>query len=275
MTQPPLRARAFTLIELLVVIAIIAILIGILLPSLAAARDVAHTTVCAQNLRQMGLAMTVYATDYDDQVWPADEWAFARDASGAIDRSKPGIIFDYVEDAHEICGCPKNKRRSGDGRSGGTLYGAYTDLNFDYTMFDETQGYRLGQEVQIARLKDVSGANPTRIAASLGDAALTAMRGVPIYVEESVWFYNQQFTEGFWGNRDQITDRHDKGGHILYADGVVELARFEKGPRGEKVEEREDFTANAIYARVNNGQAPWWKISDRGQRYGWINSPRN
>ena len=271
----PLPQRAFTLIELLVVIAIVAILIGILLPSLAGARDVAHTTICAQNLRQMGVAMTVYATDYKDQIWPADEWAFERDARGTIDRSKPGVFFDYVEDAHEICGCPKNKRRSADGRSGGTLYGAFTDLNFDYTMFDETQGYRLGQEVQIARLRDVTGAKPTRITASLTDSALVAMRGVPIYIEESVWFYNQSFTEGFWGNLDQITDRHDKGGHILYADGVVELTKFEKGPRGEKVEEREDFTGNCIYARVNNANAPWWKITDRGQKYGWINSPIN
>ncbi|MFI4916632.1 MAG: prepilin-type N-terminal cleavage/methylation domain-containing protein [Phycisphaerales bacterium JB060] len=271
--MPHHRDRAFTLIELLVVIAIIAILIGILLPSLAAARDVAHTTICAQNLRQMGVAMTVYATDYDDQIWPADDWAFARDRAGAIDRSKPGVIFDYVEDAHEICGCPKNKRRSGDGRSAGTLYGAYTDLNFDYTMFDETQGYRLGQEVQVARLKDPAGSKPTRIRSMLGETALMAMRSVPIYIEESVWFYNQQFTEGFWGNQDQITDRHDKGGHILYADGVVEIAKFEKGPRGEKIQEADDFTANCIYARVNNGNADWWKITDRGQKYGWINSP--
>lgn len=274
--MPPKKYRrrpAFTLIELLVVIAIIAVLIGILIPSLASARDLAHTTICAQNLRQMGVAMTVYATDYKEQLWPAEDWAFGRDDRGTIDRSDPGVIFDYVDDAHEICGCPKNKRRSGDGRASGTLYGSFTDLNFDYTMFDEVQGYRLGQEVQIARLTDVRTSKPVRMTSAAGEARLTAMRAVPVYIEESVWFYNQQFTEGYWGNLDQITDRHDKGGHVLYADGVVEIAKFEKGPRGERVEERDDFTANCIYARVNNGKANWWKITDRGQDYGWINSP--
>ena len=274
----PSRQRcisAFTLIELLVVIAIIAILIGVLVPSLAGARDAARTTICAQNLRQIGTAAIVYATDYKEQIWPADDWAFGREDSGAIDRSKPGIIFDYVDDAHEICGCPTNKRRSADGRRAGTLYGALTDLNFDYTMFDEMQGYRLGQEVQVARLSDVAGTKPTRIRAQLTDGALIAMRGVPLYIEESVWFYNQTFTEGFWGNLDQITDRHDKGGHILYTDGVVELAKYEKGPRGERVEERDDFTAACIYARVNNAKADWWKVTDRDQKYGWINSPRD
>ncbi|MDX2132592.1 MAG: prepilin-type N-terminal cleavage/methylation domain-containing protein [Planctomycetota bacterium] len=61
--------RGFTLIELLVVIAIIALLIGILLPSLAEARRAGKLSICLANMQQFGVATQSYSTDYQDKLW--------------------------------------------------------------------------------------------------------------------------------------------------------------------------------------------------------------
>jgi len=66
--------RGFTLIELLVVIAIIAILAAILFPVFARAKMKAQSTQCLSNMKQQGLAIMMYVSDWDSRYPPAYQW---------------------------------------------------------------------------------------------------------------------------------------------------------------------------------------------------------
>lgn len=78
-----MRTRgAFTLLELLVVIALVALLLGVLAPALARARDAARGVRCLSNLRQMLTAWTMYANDYADRAMPLAYWRTQEVGSG-------------------------------------------------------------------------------------------------------------------------------------------------------------------------------------------------
>ena len=62
------KRAGFSLVELLVVIAILGLLIAILLPALGQARHQAHRMACAGNLRQVGVAIHLYAQDFHDTI---------------------------------------------------------------------------------------------------------------------------------------------------------------------------------------------------------------
>ena len=80
-----MRKQGFTLIELLVVIAIIAILASILFPVFARAREKARQTSCLSNMKQLGLACSMYAQDYDELLPTEDyNWNNNADSNEAL-----------------------------------------------------------------------------------------------------------------------------------------------------------------------------------------------
>src|ERR1700749_4193710 len=88
--------RAFTLIELLVVIAIIAILAAILFPVFAQAREKARAASCLSTAHQVGMAVYMYTSDYDET------YPFATDAYDAINANQidswPDRVYAYVKE---------------------------------------------------------------------------------------------------------------------------------------------------------------------------------
>jgi len=108
------HAKGFTLIELLVVISIIALLLAILLPALGRAKEQAQKTRCLANLKQIGLAMHLYASDYN-YLLPRAELRPGVAIYTGIDMRWPVLFMPYVgglsddvENYHEleIYDCP-------------------------------------------------------------------------------------------------------------------------------------------------------------------------
>ena len=100
--------KGFTLIELLVVIAIIAILAAILFPVFAQAKEAAKKTSCAQNMRQLGLAIFMYQGDWDD-VYSPGYYYNSPNGPGSLDNSGinswSGLVMPYVK-SNKAFVCP-------------------------------------------------------------------------------------------------------------------------------------------------------------------------
>ena len=300
-------SRGFTLIELLVVVAVIALLIGLLLPTVGRAREAGQRTVCASNVRQVAIGYVLYAEDNRGRAVPPQHWFQTSEPanrqaslsdqlwnfSPLRDGRRVGLLIPYLNDAvsptrelegglesdpalyaqMELLECPTNLREGLDGNP----------LGFDYTMVETAHGLKLGTKWQTAFLSPTSELHTARNTNQLESddeiRDLITLRDVPIFVEESNTIYNTEIRDGMWGSADQLTDRHGGKGWVAYADGSAELIDAYTGPQGPEAREDVDLEAWDLY--VNGGRSGWQRMHQAFRRtdasgrpiYGWINRP--
>jgi len=124
-------SQAFTLIELLVVIAIIAILAAMLLPALAKAKQKAKQTGCISNFRQIGIALVMYADNYNQ--YPANFWSPLH-ANGNNTYVWQPRLLSLMGNNRNAFSCPAAKPES------------FWDTNQNNTLAGPTGSLKLGED---------------------------------------------------------------------------------------------------------------------------------
>ncbi|MEX0886813.1 MAG: DUF1559 domain-containing protein [Phycisphaeraceae bacterium] len=200
------RGSGFTLIELLVVISIIALLIGILLPALSAARRTARGIQCLSNMRQMGLAMHTFVIDHDGGL-PVGRFAHGA-AEHADEQGSWFHTLEHYAEAEIMARCPDDRSPHFDVPEPTSDRLRRVSFGTNYYLSGEMPGYRVYDSLDAIR-------RPTHVIFAV-ELAETGEYAATDHVHPELWMDNPTQR-----SRQMIAfDRHRQGqSHFVFVDG--------------------------------------------------------
>ena len=206
---PGRKTAGFTLIELLVVIAIIAILAALLVPAVKRAQESARRSVCSSNLRQVGLAMTLYANDNQGRLLSNRNWVphSLANAVADLDRDIRPLLLRYAN-SNKIFYCPSDRLRLD--RTNGWVIPS--NGNFHYQSYGLFTQFRPGGTA----VNWVNGAEEPVMLSAPGASSI-------VIAADRIW---KQF--GMWpGDSPHMdADGDPAGGNRVFLDGHVTWEDF-------------------------------------------------
>jgi prepilin-type N-terminal cleavage/methylation domain-containing protein/prepilin-type processing-associated H-X9-DG protein len=224
------KGKGFTLIELLVVIAIIALLMGILMPALNAAKDQGRRASCMSNMRQVGVALMMYQNEYErtpPKTQAVYDYASPAARDNVLKLLRPFVAAEDPDRRTPVYACPALKPNPN------PAYAPSRVSSTGYLVNSVVMGRQVASIPSPGRIIAIqegwSLSNHLWVQPEPSNRSAAALQGRESTRYQEWHMFASQSDHSSWftqERREQTSNVHNKGGNFVFSDGHADYRKY-------------------------------------------------